>query len=152
MPKAATWTARPASVIATGGRTLARPLSRAQAAGARSIIRTVLRLARLGRHLCGAVNRVTARILIGMATVWVASRYCAPFAGACLLLTGCESSDEAYDRGYNDGYAVGYNTACEIRATLIEGDWSNSNYSRGYADGQSDGTIACNNDRRAGVM
>lgn len=71
---------------------------------------------------------------------------------AALVLAGCEDSDAAYDRGYSDGYAVGYNTACEIRATLIEGDWSNSNYSRGYADGQTAGTIACNADREAGSV
>lgn len=67
-----------------------------------------------------------------------------------LLLAACESGDEAYDRGYDDGFAVGYNTACEIRATMIAGDWSNADYSRGYADGQTDGTVACNRDRRAG--
>ncbi len=65
-------------------------------------------------------------------------------------LTGCEGADEAYDRGYNDGYAVGYNTACEIRATLIDGDWGSANYSRGYSDGQTDGIIACNADKRNG--
>jgi len=66
-----------------------------------------------------------------------------------LAITACEDSESAYDRGYNDGYAVGYNTTCEIRATLIAGDWDNRHYSRGYADGQTDGTIACNNERRA---
>lgn len=25
------------------------------------------------------------------------------------------------DEGYKDGYAVGYNTACEIRATMVHG-------------------------------
>jgi hypothetical protein len=34
-----------------------------------------------------------------------------------------EGYDSAYDRGYSDGYATGYNTTCEIRATLISGDW-----------------------------
>jgi hypothetical protein len=76
----------------------------------------------------------------------------ASFQLAALLVAGCADSDAAYDRGYSDGYAVGYNTACEIRATMIEGDWGNSHYARGYADGQSDGTIACNADRRAGQI
>lgn len=70
---------------------------------------------------------------------------------AALALGGCESDDAAYDRGYDDGYAVGYNTACEIRATMIAGDWDNSHYSEGYAEGQTDGTIACNKDRRSGA-
>jgi len=69
---------------------------------------------------------------------------------AALILAGCEDNDDAYDRGYGDGYAVGYNTACEIRATLVAGDWDSAAYSRGYADGQSEGTIACNSDRRSG--
>lgn len=68
------------------------------------------------------------------------------------LLPACEDESEAYDRGYSDGFAVGYNTACEIRVTLIEGDWDNSSYSSGYADGQTTGTIACNNDRRNGSV
>ena len=69
------------------------------------------------------------------------------------MLSSCGGDDEeAYDRGYDDGFAVGYNTACEIRATLIDGDWSDEDYSRGYAEGQSDGTIACNADREAGVQ
>lgn len=71
---------------------------------------------------------------------------------ALFLVVACESGDEAYDRGYDDGYAVGYNTTCEIRATMISGDWSSADYSRGYADGQTEGTIACNEDRRAGTI
>ena len=68
-----------------------------------------------------------------------------------LALSACEGVDEeAYDRGYDDGYAVGYNTTCEIRATMIEGDWADEDYSRGYAEGQTDGTIACNADKDAG--
>lgn len=69
-------------------------------------------------------------------------------AALSLALIGCENAEEAYARGYSDGYAVGYNTACEIRATLVEGDWSNENYSRGYATGQTDGIIVCNNFER----
>ena len=85
----------------------------------------------------------------------ILTRTCkALFACSLALLTAAcgESSeqkyDQAFDRGYSDGYAVGYNTACEIRATLIEGDWGNSGYSAGYAAGNTDGTIACSRDRR----
>ena len=66
--------------------------------------------------------------------------------GAALVLAGCgESSDVSYQKGYQDGYAVGFNTACKIRATFITGDWENKHYSRGYADGNPAGTIACYN-------
>ena len=59
-------------------------------------------------------------------------------------LVGCgESADSRYDSGYNDGYAVGYNTTCEIRATMIEGDWDDKNYSEGYRDGLLDGSVDC---------
>ncbi len=73
-----------------------------------------------------------------------------------IILAFCLSAcggvdDEAYDRGYGDGYAVGYNTTCEIRATIVDGNWSDEDYSRGYADGQTDGTIACNADRKDGT-
>ena len=67
-----------------------------------------------------------------------------------LLISGCDDSDERYDAGYSDGYAVGYNTACKIRATMIEDDFDDANYSRGYAFGMEDGIIGCNADRRAG--
>jgi hypothetical protein len=71
---------------------------------------------------------------------------------ALACLAGCGGSNSSsYDRGRSDGYAVGYNTACEIRTTLIEGDWGNAGYSRGYADGQVEGTIACAADRRGGL-
>ena len=70
-----------------------------------------------------------------------------------LLLAGCGKSDEEmHDVGYSDGYAVGYNTACEIRATMINGDFDNEAYSRGYNQGNSAGKVACNNDRRSGTV
>lgn len=53
--------------------------------------------------------------------------------------------DERFDVGYSDGYAVGYNTECKIRATLIEGDFDNADYSKGYYMGLSDGAAACRN-------
>lgn len=72
------------------------------------------------------------------------------FLVAALALLGCGADkEERYDAGYSDGYAVGFNTACEIRATMIAGDWDSAEYSRGYADGQSAGTIDCNNSRRS---
>ena len=73
------------------------------------------------------------------------------FLIACFALSSCEPApkpEERYDVGYDDGYAVGYNTACEIRATLIEGDWGNEHYSKGYSEGQTAGIIACNQERK----
>ena len=68
---------------------------------------------------------------------------------AFAALSACgENADARYDAGYGDGYAVGYNTTCQIRSTLIEGDWDDKNYSRGYADGEIDGAAACNADRQ----
>ncbi len=64
-----------------------------------------------------------------------------------LPLAGCIFDSDQRDAGYQDGYAVGYNTACEIRATMINGEWGNSTYSEGYASGVTDGIIACNRDR-----
>lgn len=69
---------------------------------------------------------------------------------ALLLLAACDDAEERYDVGYDDGYAVGYNTACEIRTTLIEGDFDSADYARGYANGQADGIAGCNADRQAG--
>jgi hypothetical protein len=57
------------------------------------------------------------------------------------------SSDERFDTGYSDGYASGYNTTCKIRATLVEGDWSNEHYKEGYNQGYSAGAADC----RAGI-
>ena len=59
------------------------------------------------------------------------------------LLSASADPDERYDAGYSDGYAVGFNTTCEIRATLIEGDWDNKDCSRGNAVGNDAGSIAC---------
>jgi len=61
-----------------------------------------------------------------------------------LLIISCsESSDSRFDSGYSDGYASGYNTTCKIRATMIEGDWKDKNYSAGYDAGYTDGSIDC---------
>lgn len=62
---------------------------------------------------------------------------------ALMFLTACSDPEERYDVGYGDGYAVGYNTTCKIRATLIEGDWDDENYTRGYTVGNIDGSLAC---------
>lgn len=63
-------------------------------------------------------------------------------------LVSCgESADSRYDSGYSDGYAAGYNTTCDLRATMIEGDWSDSNYTSGYNDGYSDGSKDCKKNR-----
>ena len=61
-----------------------------------------------------------------------------------LLLASCgPSSDSRYESGRSDGYAEGYNTECKIRATIVEGDWDDKDYSRGYQDGRSDGIADC---------
>ena len=61
-----------------------------------------------------------------------------------LSLSACgPSADERYDAGYNDGYAEGYNTACKIRATIVEGDWDNKDYSKGYKAGNLAGSTDC---------
>ena len=64
-----------------------------------------------------------------------------------LLISCGESADSRYDSGYSDGYAAGYNTTCDLRATMIEGDWSDSNYTSGYNDGYSDGSKDCKKNR-----
>lgn len=66
-----------------------------------------------------------------------------------LMLSGCigEDADERLDAGHSDGYAVGYNTECKIRTTLIEGDFDNADYSRGYYAGLADGAAACRKDK-----
>jgi len=76
----------------------------------------------------------------------------AVFSLLAVVLSGCDDAEDRYDVGYDDGYAVGYNTACEIRATLIEGDFDNSDYARGYAEGQTDGIMACNANKRSGSV
>ena len=59
-------------------------------------------------------------------------------------LAACiEDKDDRFDVGYDDGYAAGYNTECKIRITLIEGDFDNQHYSRGYNAGHVDGAAAC---------
>lgn len=63
-----------------------------------------------------------------------------------LALLGCYEEDKS-DAGYGDGYAAGYNTTCNIRATLIEGDFGNSTYAEGYRLGYSDGAFDCQNNR-----
>lgn len=69
---------------------------------------------------------------------------------AFVALTACslgESYDSAHDRGYSDGYAVGYNTTCEIRATMISGDWETKGYQPGYDSGYQAGTEQCKVDQ-----
>lgn len=64
-----------------------------------------------------------------------------------LALQACSDPDERYDVGYDDGYAAGFNTTCEIRATLIEGDFENSHYQQGYEAGYAEGARACREGR-----
>lgn len=58
-------------------------------------------------------------------------------------VAACKEEDK-FDAGYDDGFASGYNTACEIRATLIEGDWDSQSYTRGYNEGNAAGILECN--------
>lgn len=63
-----------------------------------------------------------------------------------LLLCACgESSDTRYNNGYSDGYAEGYNTTCQIRATMVAGNWDDKHYSRGYNEGRNRGAADCIN-------
>ena len=66
------------------------------------------------------------------------------------LLVSCsaaEGYDSGYDRGYSDGYATGYNTTCEIRATMISGDWDTKGYKPGYDTGYEAGSKQCKVDQ-----
>jgi len=65
------------------------------------------------------------------------------FALCCATLLSCGDYEGDYDRGFGDGHAAGYNTTCEIRTTLISGDWDNKGYSDGYADGYDIGASEC---------
>jgi hypothetical protein len=65
-----------------------------------------------------------------------------------VFTAACGDDVDQGDLGYDDGYAVGYNTACEIRTTLIAGNFENNEYATAYGRGQTDGIIACNEDRR----
>jgi hypothetical protein len=62
-------------------------------------------------------------------------------------LSACSQPEERSDVGYSDGYAVGYNTECQIRATLVEGDFKNEAYAKAYRAGLLEGASACRADR-----
>jgi hypothetical protein len=59
---------------------------------------------------------------------------------AVVALVACEA-EPGYDAGYSDGYAATYNTACNIRGTMIHGNWNSAQYSNGYADGANEAAI-----------
>lgn len=66
-----------------------------------------------------------------------------------VLAQGCGPSDDArYDTGLSDGYAAGYNTTCQIRATLIEGDFDDEEYARGYTAGYASAAEDCRKERQ----
>ena len=74
---------------------------------------------------------------------------------ASVALTACGdnfggSNKLGFDEGYSDGYAEGYNTTCDIRATLVHGEWENADYSRGYNSGRQAGSFQCLEDRKRG--
>ena len=60
-----------------------------------------------------------------------------------LFIQGCSLDSNDYDSGYSDGYAVGYNTQCNLRSTMVKGDWDNLEYSKGYKEGYSSGSFDC---------
>lgn len=60
-----------------------------------------------------------------------------------LVLISCADPEERLDVGASDGYAVGFNSTCKIRSTLIDGDFDNKDYKRGYESGYREGVIAC---------
>lgn len=64
-----------------------------------------------------------------------------------IFLFACESKDSAFDRGYSDGYVVGYESICNPRSVLIDGDFDNANYRAGYNAGErsgiTDGSKSC---------
>lgn len=59
------------------------------------------------------------------------------------LAAGQLPQKDRMSAGYNAGYAVGYKAACSKEVVVIEGEWSNSSYSQGFAGGVADGTLAC---------
>lgn len=69
---------------------------------------------------------------------------------AFLGLSGCIFEEDRSGAGFQDGLAVGYNTACEVRASLINAEWDNESYSRAYADGVTQGILQCLADKKAG--
>lgn len=86
-----------------------------------------------------ASNNVEMRILSRTLTCTIVA----------FVLTACDKKSKlGYDEGRSDGYAVGYNTTCQIRTTLIAGEWDNEEYSRGYRDGYAVGALDCTNSRR----
>ena len=48
------------------------------------------------------------------------------------------TKSEWTDRGYNDGYAVGWEKICG-GTSIIYGQWSNSNYTEAYYEGEANG-------------
>ena len=66
-----------------------------------------------------------------------------------ILLTGCKAR-LGQDEGYSDGYAAGYNTECQIRATLVHGEWDNAKYKAGYDAGYAAGAADCRRARNQG--
>jgi hypothetical protein len=63
------------------------------------------------------------------------------FAMLLALLAGCESKDwEA--AGFQDGRAATINTTCKFRTTLINGEWENAKYAKGYSRGANAGAAA----------
>ncbi len=58
-----------------------------------------------------------------------------------VLVSACDSTDWK-DVGYSDGYAATINTACNFRATMIDGKFDNADYAKGYSLGANAGAAA----------
>jgi hypothetical protein len=53
-----------------------------------------------------------------------------------LATISCDSKDSE-SAGYQDGYAATINTSCNIRGTLIAGNFNQPAYARGYSKGSN---------------
>jgi hypothetical protein len=60
---------------------------------------------------------------------------------ALILIVACDSKDWE-SVGFQDGRAATINTTCKFRTTLINGEWENAKYSKGYSRGANAGAAA----------
>jgi hypothetical protein len=63
-------------------------------------------------------------------------------AGCLSVLVACDDGKDWASAGYQDGYASTFNTACNIRQSLIHAKWDNPKYAEGYARGSSAASAA----------
>jgi len=60
---------------------------------------------------------------------------------ALTLIGACDSKDWE-SAGFQDGRAATINTTCKFRITLINGEWENAKYAKGYSRGANAGAAA----------